>query len=261
KTIYDFGANKGDNIPYYLLKADLVVAVEANPGLCQRIQQKFAAHIEKGQLVVENCVITSDTDGVDVDFYIHKRKPLRSQFPKPDSTQIDEYERRLLPGKRVKQLISEYGEPFYIKIDVEHYDSEVLRALWQANILPPYISAEAHSIEIFSLLVTMGYSTFKLVDSSTVANVYSNRVITGIEEAALYSFPHHAAGPFGNDIDGRWMTADNFFRHLALEGLGWKDIHASRIEAADPDASVRTRDYLKRLFVKKLKSRMRKMVR
>jgi hypothetical protein len=32
KIIYDLGANNGDDIPYYLLKADTVVAVEANPG-------------------------------------------------------------------------------------------------------------------------------------------------------------------------------------------------------------------------------------
>ena len=31
KIIYDFGASDGKNIPYYLLKSDLIVAVEANP--------------------------------------------------------------------------------------------------------------------------------------------------------------------------------------------------------------------------------------
>jgi len=31
RIIYDFGANTGNDIPYYLKKADVVVAVEANP--------------------------------------------------------------------------------------------------------------------------------------------------------------------------------------------------------------------------------------
>ena len=41
KIIYDFGACVGDNIPYYLLKSDLVIAIEANPSLVERIKQKF----------------------------------------------------------------------------------------------------------------------------------------------------------------------------------------------------------------------------
>ena len=41
KIIYDFGANNGDNIEYYLLKSDLVIAVEANPELCDFIKKNL----------------------------------------------------------------------------------------------------------------------------------------------------------------------------------------------------------------------------
>ena len=41
KIIYDLGSNNGDNIPYYLLKSDLVIAVEANPKLCEIIKKKI----------------------------------------------------------------------------------------------------------------------------------------------------------------------------------------------------------------------------
>ena len=41
KIIYDFGANNGDNIQYYLLKSDLLVAIEANPELCDFIRKKI----------------------------------------------------------------------------------------------------------------------------------------------------------------------------------------------------------------------------
>ena len=37
KIIYDIGANNGDDIGYYLKKADQVIAVEANPDLSKRI--------------------------------------------------------------------------------------------------------------------------------------------------------------------------------------------------------------------------------
>ena len=234
KIIYDFGANNGDDIPYYLLKSDVVVVVEANPSLCQLIYERFLPQIKQGRLVVENFVITSENDGVDVDFYIHKRNHVHSQFPKPSLKQIDNFKKVLLPSKTVKRVILDHGAPFYIKIDIEHYDSEVLRALWHENILPPYISAESHSFEVFSLLVSMGYSGFKLVNGATVSRTYSNREIQSGHGTVVYSFPHHSAGPFGNDVDGKWMVSDDFFHLLKLEGLGWKDIHASRVEEVDP---------------------------
>jgi len=59
KVIYDIGANNGDDIPYYLQKADVVVAVEANPDLCKQLRERFVESIECGRLVVENCVVTA----------------------------------------------------------------------------------------------------------------------------------------------------------------------------------------------------------
>lgn len=79
-----------------------------------------------------------------------------------------------------------------------------------------------------------GYKAFKLVDGPSVAKVYSKRAIQSRNGAApvLYSFPHHSAGPMGDDIDGDWLGPEFFFRYLALEGLGWKDVHASRCHSA-----------------------------
>jgi hypothetical protein len=60
KIIYDFGSNNGDDIPYYLRKADIVVAVEANPSLCIEIEKKFVSELRDGKLFIENCVLTPD---------------------------------------------------------------------------------------------------------------------------------------------------------------------------------------------------------
>ena len=59
KIIYDLGCHNGSNIPYYLLKADVVVAVDANPKLCEIIKVKFDKEIKQNRLVVENCIITT----------------------------------------------------------------------------------------------------------------------------------------------------------------------------------------------------------
>lgn len=232
KIIYDIGSNNGDDIPYYLLKSDLVVAVEANPVLCKQIQNRFLSEIERGKLVIENVVITAE-DSKQVSFYVSKKHHVLSQYPKPPADELCFFEEVLLPSKKVTQIIKEHGAPYYIKIDIEHYDAEILRALSNSNIYPPFISAESHSVDVFCMLVNMGYMAFKLVDGHTVSEIYVDRIIPGAQ-GGTYSFPYHSAGPFGNDINGKWMTADNFFRLLAFVGLGWKDIHASLHEPPDP---------------------------
>lgn len=233
KIIYDFGSNNGDDLRYYLKKADFVVSVEANPDLCGEIRRQFHPEISSGTLAVENVVLTASEDDASVYFYLSKSHHVHGQFPKPDDPILDQYDKVLLPSKSVTTLIRQYGAPFYIKIDVEHYDEMILRALFQNEIRPRYISAESHSIGVFCTLVALGgYQSFKLVDGRTVSTKYSNH-LNGKEH---HSFPMHSAGPFGDDISGEWLTPDNLFRILSVEGLGWKDIHATTDVLADPKA-------------------------
>ena len=229
KVIYDFGANNGDDIPYYLLKSDLVVAVEANPVLCDSIRERFPEELEDGRLVVENCVLNVEpTDGV-VPFYLSTDKHVLSQFPKP-TTNVESFTVVHLPSKQPGHVIAQHGEPFYVKIDLEHYDAEVLRDLFGSGIFPPYISAEAHTADVFDALVRHGaYTGFKLVDGYTVQFHYGDCRIETEYGLVDYSFPFHSAGPFGNDISGPWMTTENFSDMLSAVGFGWKDIHATNV--------------------------------
>jgi FkbM family methyltransferase len=235
KIIYDFGANNGDDIPYYLLKADQVIAVEANPVLANHIRARFAEAIAAGRLVVEACALTVEESGPAVPFYVHKLNHVLSQFPRPEPAQLAEFDEIQVPSSNVVQLIRRHGEPHYIKVDIEHYDQAILRALFDAGVFPPYISAESHSAEVFALLLTVGrYQAFKLVDGRSVPARYREARIMTLSGEAGYSFPAHSAGPFGQDVAGPWMTANNFFRVLGFVGLGWRDIHASRADAPDP---------------------------
>jgi hypothetical protein len=233
KIIYDFGANNGDDLQYYLLKSDLVIAVEANPLLCKQINIRFANEIRSGKLVVKNCILTAAHTSVNVPFYIHKTNHVLSQFPCPEESLLVNFEQIELPAINVIEIIKKWGEPFYIKIDLEHYDHVILKELLLNNIHPPYLSAESHSIDIFCILVALGdYEAFKLVDGATVSEIYANHKILVGNNLITYSFPYHSAGPFGNDIKGDWITKDCFSQLLAQVGLGWKDIHASKNDKA-----------------------------
>jgi FkbM family methyltransferase len=217
--IYDFGANEGSNLSYYLSK-DSVVAVEANARMCAIILREFAAEIRSGRLHVLNVAIADTESEKPVTFYVHKTNPVLSQLPRPSDLQnFDAVE---VPSRTAASIASEYGEPSYIKIDVEHFDGAVLKNLFAAGIFPPEISAEAHSVETFARLVAAGYRSFNLVEGATVAKL---------------GFPPHSAGPFGSDIGGRWEDPDTFLYTLASRGLGWKDIHASRVIEPAPKPS------------------------
>jgi FkbM family methyltransferase len=259
KIIYDLGANNGDDIPYYLLKADLVVAVEANPVLAESIKFRFKDHIRAGRLFVENIVVTADGGTGGIDFFIHKTEHVLSQLGEPPPHESGKFRKERLPSRGVADIISQHGEPHYVKVDIESCDALILRALFSHGCFPPYISAEAHSIEVFSLLHAVGnYNAFKLVDGQTVFGKYCNRSIADHASGTVtnYSFPYNSAGPFGNDIDGPWWSADDFSRMLAFEILGWKDIHASNAHPPTQTTHARFRGLLVNYFLRVIKSKL-----
>ena len=258
RIIYDLGANNGDDVPYYLMKADLVVAVEANPVLAETIRSRFKDSIRTGRLVVENCVVTADGAAGSVDFFIHKTEHVLSQMEEPAANEAGNFRRERLPSRSVEEIVSRHGEPHYVKVDIESCDALILRALFKHGCFPPYISAEAHSIEVFSLLHAVGnYNAFKLVDGHTVSGRYRDRSIVDHASGTpvRYSFPHNSAGPFGEDVDGPWWRADDFSRILAFEILGWKDIHASNVHSPAPSAQARFRDLLGNYLLRAIKTK------
>ena len=233
-VIYDFGMNNGDDIEYYLLKCTRVVGVEANARLCAEVRARFPKEIDEGRLTILN-VALSDVDSKEpLTFYIHKNNHVLSQLPRPAAGEIDQFETVLVECRTPAGIIREFGPPLYVKIDVEHYDQVVLANLFTAGILPPEISAESHSIGVFSQLVVSGYNSFSLVDGRTVATKYGNAFIQTTEGTRRFAFKHHSAGPFGDDIQAPWEDRETFFHTLSAAGLGWKDIHASRIIPPEP---------------------------
>lgn len=234
--IYDIGANNGDDIAYYLKKADRVVAVEANPALCDVIRTRYADQISSGALVVENVVLTDGAQDAAVLFHIHRANHVLSQFPAPPASHASAFEAIALPALSVAELVARHGQPHYVKIDLEHYDAQVLRALFASGVFPDYLSVEAHQRDVFALLVTAGrYRAFKLVDGRSVSERYGQHFIMTPFGRELHEFPFHSAGPYGIDIPGPWMTAGSFLRLLRIVGLGWKDIHASRVDEPQDD--------------------------
>lgn len=232
KIIYDLGSNNGDDIPYYLLKAEKVIAVEANTKLCELIEVRFQSEISQNRLVIENCAITESKEG-EIDFYLHSQNHVLSSLLAPSPGEESSFTKTTVKAISVANLIRKHGSPYYVKIDIEKFDENILSALASNQIAPPYISAESHTIGVFALLSEkLPYSSFKLVDGHSVSRIYQNTLLYSpiLDKHCFYSFPYHSAGPFGNDIHGEWMTKEALLKLLAIHGLGWKDIHASRLD-------------------------------
>ena len=236
KIIYDLGCHNGSNIPYYLLKADLVVAVDANPKLCEIIKYKFKKEILEKRLIVENCVISHEVSGQKKSFYIFEELdmcstvyPATESYFKNKKIEKSDYKHTEVISKNILDLIYNFGDPFYIKIDLESYDHIILREIFNYKIYPKYISSECHNLEVFHLMINNEkYNFFKLSKGNEVhLEKYQIKNLSGIE--INYEFPPHSAGPFGEDIKGNWLPKDIFNLQFFLNGgPSWVDIHALR---------------------------------
>ena len=228
KLIFDIGGNEGNNIAYYLHKADCVVVVEANPNLCEKIKKKFYSEIKEKRVFVENGAI-SESDEEFLDFYICKASDHVSTILKPSN--LNDYEIIRVKSLNIKYLLEKYGYPEYIKVDIENTDKIVIEQLIRTNFRPRYISVESHRLEIFCLLSEkLGYKSFNLVDGWEVGrSIYQKIKIfsKNKKEYINYSFSKGSAGPFGKDLKNNWYNKDSFLRLLGLKKLGWKDIHAT----------------------------------
>lgn len=227
-VIYDIGANVGLNIPYYLLKADLVIAVEANPVMVGAMTQKYKQDILRGHLIIVGFSVCAERGSSTANFFVHKANPLLSQFPEPKEKIRSQFTKIEVQSIGIIELIEQYGQPYYVKLDAEGYDAELLRAMFTHDIRPPFISAECHEAKVFAtMLATGGYGSFKIIDGARVSAEYAHHSIETKEGHQVYSFPEHSAGPFGDDIKGPWLNENAALLHLARVGLGWTDVHAT----------------------------------
>lgn len=246
--IYDLGANRGLNLPYYLSKAAKVIAVEANPELAEKIRHRFNTEISSGRLVVEQVLVIADNAESTGILYVDQVSDVGSTSIPPAIDSQTRFKKISVPTISVRELVQNHGKPLYVKIDVEGLDAAVLIAMFTAGIRPPFISAEGHSPAIFGLLAGLGgYESFKLVRGPDVGKRHSKHGRRGFPTArSLSDFPEHSAGPFGDDIEGPWFNQNQFFKLLRAEGLGWYDIHAST-QPAPADTSFFPVSFQKRV--------------
>ena len=231
--IYDFGANIGSNIPYYLLKADKVVAVEANPLLVKELEKQYSSEIADGRLYLVNRAVTTETGALEklATFFMYDGNDnmghVGSSLVQPliGPQNYKEVEVRLT---HPAELFAEYGNADFVKIDLEHHDFAVLEGMLGAGCIPPYLSVEAHDPRVLGLLLLEErFLGFKLVRGSRVHKDFVDLPVVTDHGLRRVTFARHSAGPFGDDIPGHWLNRSSLVQQFGYFGPGWIDIHVT----------------------------------
>ena len=214
--IYDVGMHNGDDSLFYLLKGFRVVAVEADPQLCEAARDRLRPFVENGQLTIVNGAI------------VHEAGPVtfhRSSTP-GWGTVVEDWHRYnvdhgvaaepvVVDGTTLADLIDLHGQPFYLKVDIEGMDRMALESLAATPARPRYLSIESSfdrslttaSIKSeFDTLVGLGYDRFKIVDQDKVPEqVPPSPARMG--KYVPYEFTDSASGLFGEEAPGEWLSA------------------------------------------------------
>jgi len=250
KIIFDIGMHKGEDTLVYLNSGFHVIAVEANPVLVELASEKFKTYIEEGRLLILNLGINIKSNE-NLLFYKNTNKSEWSSFDYNAAFKNNsKIEKIFVNTITMDDLLNKYGIPFYLKIDIESYDTLCLESLFNFKTLPEYISCEASSINNLELLNTLGYSKFKLINQSWFHkpiniklekniffphfNVLINILRKRLGYILKFKYPVGSSGPFAENSKGNWLTYDQvknlylefYYNEIGINKQSWFDIHA-----------------------------------
>ena len=248
RTVFDIGMYDGADTAYYLQSGYRVVAVEANPELVQRATEKFAAEIASGQMICLNAAISTSRNPVEL--------VLSGGDPGSSSMFGDRVAHKLpigsitVPGMTMRDLLSRYSAPFYIKVDIEGADRLCVLSLTSEN-RPEYLSFEVGDDveELIEHARKIGFGKFKIVSQTSFRELTNqeclyDRIIQRvvrelgyadcrrIRRAGRFFVSGHSSGPGPWESDGNWCSADKAlsrWRQAKATGTssGWYDIHTT----------------------------------
>lgn len=245
--IYDVGLSDGSDTAYYLHRGYRVVAVDADASAVEQAEVRFAKEIGAGRLTVLHRLICDDEEERERPFFVCPESPdLNSAHP----DWVDKARRQGLAVNAVTarstnlpSLMRLYGVPHYLKIDIEGYGDDALRALGDGAVeLPRYVSNEMSSLDSLLVLWSLGYRRFKLIEQSALLplpfpprreslrqvlsrrpvlrrlargtvqrleRLRGRRIHTYAPKVSVgdWTFPvRTSSGPFGADLTGEWLT-------------------------------------------------------
>jgi FkbM family methyltransferase len=213
--VFDIGLHRGEDCDFYLKKGFNVIGVEANLALCEEVAKRFQIEIQSGRLKIINKAVAHQSGRLK--FYINTKDSIWSTL-NPDwaernrrrGSDCSECE---VEATTMAALIKEFGTPYYMKIDIEGSDLLAIEGLAQLADRPKYLSIESEKESFrglrreISIMSSLGYNQFNIVNQPKVVR---QRPPTRPKEGnyASHQFVSGSSGLFGEELPGRWLTAD-----------------------------------------------------
>lgn len=248
RTIFDIGMYDSADTAYYLEKGNRVVAVEANQQFVKRATDRFRDDIASGRFVCLNAAVASKAGPVELVISgddlgasslfaerVADRQPMGSVT---------------VPGMTMSELMSQFGVPHYLKVDIEGADRLCVLKL-TAETRPQYLSFEIGPDveELIDHAARIGYTRFKIINQisfrelaneSSLRDRLKHRLAERmgfadprlIKRAGRFFVSGRSSGPAPWESDGRWYSAEETrsrwrrARELA-PATAWYDIHAT----------------------------------
>jgi FkbM family methyltransferase len=248
--IYDVGMHNGDDTRHYLARGFRVVAIEANPLFVDEARKRFADDLERGRLTIICAAVGPDAGRAT--FWVNddntEHSSLVEEIGSRDGSRHHTIEVDVV---RFEDVLSQFGVPHYLKLDIETSDIHCLQALTPHD-LPRYVSVEAHTLRYLAILSCLGYDRFKVIDQQTfrshlhapprepiaaeligLARRTAGRVLRAGAAPEQPSPPRPvSSGPFGEETDGDWLSLEEaaygWLRMLQQPATTWWDFHATK---------------------------------
>lgn len=231
--IFDIGMHIGQDTEYYLKKGFYVVAVEANPHLAAKARERFDAHVQNGRLIIINKGISGENYS-EIPFFVNNTDSAWSSFIESIGARGGSYEKITIDVVSFPDILEKYGCPYYLKIDIEGLDFEVIKSLRRTQARPTYISAENGEETMIRELGDLGYKSFKFINQASIEGRQSTTPSKeGLE--VKHIFEHGASGEFGEDTPGEWLSmnqvieiSNKYWSNPSRDENvdGWFDVHA-----------------------------------
>jgi FkbM family methyltransferase len=223
QLIYDVGAHLGEDTDFYLRKGFNVVAIEASPVLAERLRQRFRSSLSDGTLSLIEAAVAENSG--EIDFYVNRSNSvwgtIRPEWAERNARFGNPSELVKIRAITFSEVLTRYGVPYYLKIDVEGADLLCLEGLMVQPDRPRFVSIESEKrswkalLYEFEAFKKLGYTRFKIVDQTRI-HLQDPPVPAAEGCYADYRHEPGSSGLFGDELPGKWLTMRQAIRHYRL---------------------------------------------
>lgn len=161
--VFDIGMYDGADTAYYLRLGLRVVAVEADPELCELGRVRFSDAIAGGRLTIVHRAIVGDAEANrTVTLWVNPNNREWNTAAGTPAVSRHATGRVDVPTISLVTLFAEHGVPLYLKVDIEGMDRVCAEAINPGD-RPRFVSLELCDEEIVNVLAGKGYRRFKCI--------------------------------------------------------------------------------------------------